>query len=117
LAVDPTLTWESQKRGVRRKVIPAIIEKLLRYKANHSDIQQILKQHHKTQWRTIKINNNANLQDHNRRRMLRNTKINEVNIGIPIGLSLLLVNILHRYRNDCAAERHWHIYSKVVTSE
>jgi len=106
-----------QKREVHRKVILAIIKKLSRYKANCSDIQQILKQHHKTQQHTIKINNDANLQDHNQRRMFRNTKINEVNIGIPIGLSLLLVNILHRYRNDCAAERHWHIYSKVVTSE
>jgi len=49
MALDPTNTWQDQKKATRRKLIPAIIEKLPRYKEHKWDVERILKQHHKTQ--------------------------------------------------------------------
>jgi hypothetical protein len=81
MALNPSITWETQKKTVRRKLIPAIVEELPRYKENRSDIQKILKQHHKTQRRTRKINSDPTLKHYNRARMSRNARINEVCIG------------------------------------
>ena len=82
MALDPKNTWQDQKRATRRKLIPEIVSRLPRYKGNLSDIEKILKQHHKTQRRTYKINSNPSLKEYNRSRMARNTKINEVFIYI-----------------------------------
>ena len=85
MALDPTFMWETQKRITRWQLIPAIVEKLPQYKKNCQDIEKVLKQHHKMQRRTMKINSNQGLKEYNWLRMVRNTKINEVNISIPIG--------------------------------
>jgi hypothetical protein len=78
MALDPTITWQDQRKTARRKLIPAIIDKLPRYKEHKWDVEKILKQHHKTQRRTHKINSNDTLKAYNRSRMARNTKVNEV---------------------------------------
>ena len=84
LRVDPLKTWESQRNNVNQKLIPAIIKKLPDYKHHHSKIQKILKQHHKSQRYTSKIHNDPELKAYNLAQMAKNSKINEVFIGILI---------------------------------
>ena len=84
IALNPKSMWKIQKRMTYQKLILAIVEKLPQYKQNCQNIEKILKQHHKTQRRMMKINSDQELKDYNWSWIARNTKINKVNISIPI---------------------------------
>jgi hypothetical protein len=79
---DPSKRWSDQTRDVRQKLIPAITKNLPGYAQHKGPIEKILKQHHKTQRRTALINADPELKEHNRARMGRNSKTNEVRIII-----------------------------------
>jgi hypothetical protein len=72
--------WSSQMKAIMQRLILAITKKLPGYKQHSATIEKILQQHHKTQKRTATINASPTLKEHNRARMNKNTRVNEVSM-------------------------------------
>jgi hypothetical protein len=80
LKPDTNENWSSQVKAIRQRLIPAITKKLPGYKQHSGTIEKILQQHHKMQKRTATINASPTLKEHNRARMNKNTRVNEVSL-------------------------------------
>ncbi|CAG8772760.1 19111_t:CDS:1, partial [Racocetra fulgida] len=67
----------NQSQDIKQKLILVITKKLPGYHHHSGAIEKILKQHHKTQYRTATINANLKLKAYNYAKIGKNSKVNE----------------------------------------